>query len=75
MKKLLLSATGVAGLFAAPTIDSLQKQINDLEQQLKELKAKQTEQNDRYYKKVAPIVANNHLFWSYDLRTSFDFIQ
>ncbi|GAB6074141.1 DUF3373 family protein [Nautilia lithotrophica] len=75
MKKLLLSATVVAGLFAAPTIDSLQKQINDLQQQLKELKAKQTEQNDRYYKKVAPIVANNHLFWSYDLRTTYDHIS
>ncbi|ACM92255.1 conserved hypothetical protein [Nautilia profundicola AmH] len=74
MKKLLLSATVVAGLFAAPTIDTLQKQINDLQQQLKELKAKQTEQNDRYYKKVAPIVANNHLFWSYDLRTTYDAI-
>ncbi len=74
MKKLLLSATVVAGLFAAPTIENLQKQINELQQQLKELKAKQEKQNDRYYKKVAPIVANNHLFWSYDLRTTYDAI-
>jgi hypothetical protein len=76
MKKLLLSASVVAGLFAAqPTVDSLQKQIDQLQQQLKDLKNKQAEQNDRYYKKVAPIVANNHLFWSYDLRTTFDAIS
>ena len=74
MKKLLLSATVVAGLFAQPTIDSLQKQINELQKQLKELKAKQEAQNDRYYKKVAPITANNHLFWSFDLRTTYDAI-
>jgi len=74
MKKLLLSAGVIAGLFAAPTVDSLQKQINELQKQLKELKAKQTEQNDRYYKKVAPLVSNTHLFWSYDLRSSFDYI-
>ncbi|AZV47194.1 DUF3373 domain-containing protein [Nautilia sp. PV-1] len=75
MKKLLLSATVVAGLFAAPTVDSLQKQINDLQKQLKELKAEQTAQNTRYYKKVAPVVTNSHLYWSYDLRTTFDFIK
>ena len=75
MKKLLLSATVVAGLFAAPTIESLQKQINELQQQLKELKAKQDSQNDRYYKKVAPIVSNDHVFWRADLRTSIDFIN
>jgi len=75
MKKLLLSATVVAGLFAQPTVDALQKQINELQQQLKELKANQEKQNDRYFKKVAPIVANNHLFWSYDLRTTFDAIS
>jgi len=75
MKKLLLSATVVAGLFAAPTVDSLQKQINELQKQLKELKAEQKTQNDRYYKKVAPVVTNSHLFWSYDLRTSYDAIS
>jgi len=75
MKKLLLSASVVAGLFAQPTIDSLQKQINQLQQQLKELKAQQKAQNDRYYKKVAPIVSNDHLFWSYDLRTTYDHIS
>jgi hypothetical protein len=75
MKKLLLSATVVAGLFAAPTVSSLQQQINDLQKQLKELKADQTKQNDRYYKKVAPVVTNTHLFWSFDLRSTFDFIE
>ncbi len=75
MKKLLLSATVVAGLFAAPTVDSLQQQINNLQKQLKDLKANQQKQNDRYYKKVAPVTTNSHLFWSFDLRTSFDFIR
>ena len=46
-----------------------------MQKQLKELKTKQEAQNDRYYKKVAPIVANNHLYWSYDLRSSFDFLS
>ncbi|SFV59145.1 FIG01209174: hypothetical protein [hydrothermal vent metagenome] len=82
MKKLLLSATVVAGLFAAPTVESLQKQIELLQKQLNELKANQKkvakkveEQNDRYYKKVAPVVSNTHLFLSTDLRTSFDFVS
>ena len=74
MKKILLSATVVAGLFAAPSIESLQKQINELQQQLKELKANQQKQDERYYKKVAPVVTNNHLYWNLDLRTTYDAI-
>jgi len=74
MKKLLLSMSVVAGLFAQPTIESLQKQINELQKQLKELKQQQSSQNDRYYKKVAPIVSNNHLFWGLDIRSSLDYI-
>jgi len=74
MKKLILSASVIASLFATPTVESLQKQINDLQEQLKELKAKQEKQDDRYYKEVAPIVSNNHLFWSLDLRSSLDYI-
>ena len=92
MKKLILSASVVASLFAAPTIESLQKQILELQKQLEELKAaqqkqnelkkeiedlkaKQEKQDDRYYKKVAPIVSNTHLFWSLDLRSSLDYIH
>ena len=75
MRKLLISTVAVASLFATTNIDSLQKQINDLQQQLKELKVKQEAQNDRYYKKVAPITANSHLFWGLDLRTTYDAIS
>ncbi len=75
MKKLLISTVAVASLFAATNVDSLQKQINSLQAQLKQVKADQKAQNDRYYKKVAPVVTNSHLFWSYDLRSSFDYIH
>jgi len=82
MKKLLLSASVVAGLFAQPTIESLQKQINELQKQLQELKEsqkkmeeKQKATDERYYKKVAPIAANNHLYWGVDLRSSLDYIH
>ena len=74
MKKVIFSVSVVASLFANPTIESLQKQINDLQEKLKELKTKQEKQEDRYYKKVAPVVSNTHLFWSLDLRSSFDYI-
>ncbi|GAX87145.1 conserved hypothetical protein [Lebetimonas natsushimae] len=82
MKKILLSASVVAGLFAQPTVEQLQKQIELLQQQLNQLKASQQkvekkveEQNSRYYKKVSPVVANSHLFWGFDLRTAFDYIN
>lgn len=81
MKKFLLSASVVAGLFAQPTVDQLQKQIEQLQQQLNQLKASQQkvekkvdEQNDRYYKKVSPVVVNSHLFFSLDLRSAYDVI-
>jgi hypothetical protein len=81
MKKFLLSASVVAGLFAQPTVDQLQKQIEQLQQQLNQLKTSQQkvekkvdEQNDRYYKKVSPVVANSHLFFSLDLRSAYDVI-
>ncbi|WP_024791898.1 DUF3373 family protein [Lebetimonas sp. JS138] len=82
MKKFLLSASVVAGLFAQPTVEQLQKQIELLQQQLNQLKTSQQkvekkvdEQNDRYYKKVSPVVVNSHLFWGYDLRTAFDYLN
>ena len=75
MKKLLLCASVAGALFAQPTIESLQKQINELQKQLKELKEKQEAQDQRYYKKVAPISANDHLYWHANLRSSVDFIN
>ena len=68
MKRVLLSTALVASAFATtPTIADLQKQIN-------ELKAQQDKQNQRYFKKVAPISANDHIYWSVDFRTSFDYL-
>ena len=82
MKKFLLASSVVASLFAQPTVEELQKQINSLQKQLQEIKANQQKvekkvesQNDRYYKKVAPIVSNTHLFFDADLRTTFDYIS
>ena len=81
MKKILLSASVVASLFAQPTVEELQQQINSLQKQLQEVKANQQKvekkvkyQNDRYYKKVGPIVSNTHLFFDADLRTTFDYL-
>jgi hypothetical protein len=75
MKKLLLSAGVVAALFAAPNTNAnLEKQITKLQQELKQLKQQVQSQNLRYYKKVAPIVTNSHLFLSADIRTTYDVI-
>ena len=74
MKKFLLAGSVVASLFAQPTIEELQQQIQSLQKQLQEVKANVNSQNDRYYKKVAPIVSNTHLFFDADLRTTFDYI-
>jgi hypothetical protein len=82
MKKILLSASVIAGLFAQPTIEELQKQIQMLQKELQQLKENQQKvekkvekQNERYYSKVSPIVSNTHLFLSFDLRTSYDRIE
>jgi len=89
LKKILLSASVVAGLFAQPNVEQLQKQVEMLQKQLQALQAqlkevkqnqqkvekKVDEQNSRYYKKVSPVVANSHLFWGFDLRTAFDYIK
>jgi hypothetical protein len=71
MKKILMSSVVVASLFA-------QTGNTSLEDQLKELKTKlaQVEQIAiKNQKKVNPIAANNHLYWSYDLRTTYDSIS
>ncbi len=77
MKKILLSSMVVASLFAANNNSDVQKEINTLKTQLTKLQ-KQVNENKNLslsnMKKVNPISANNHLYWSYDLRTSFDYI-
>ena len=78
MKKLLLSTMVVASLFAADSNTDVQKEIKTLKAQIEKLQ-KQVNQNKQLslsnMKKVNPIKANNHLYWSYDIRTSYDFID
>ncbi len=88
MKKLLISAVAVGSLFAQPTIEDLQKQLQALQAQIQELKkAQETQakevkevkntqqaQDERYMKKVAPMASNNHLFWNLDLRSTYDHV-
>ncbi|NPA54800.1 MAG: DUF3373 family protein, partial [Epsilonproteobacteria bacterium] len=74
MKKLLVSAAAVASLFAAPTIDDLQKQIKDLQTQLKELKANQ-EATASDLQKVKRAHYEDHINFHYDLRSSVDFLH
>jgi len=95
MKKLLISTLAVGALFAAPSVEELQMQlqkqmeiIQNLQKQIQELKKSQTETKSlkeevqqikemavENQQKVNPIVANNHLFWSFDLKSNYDFIQ
>ena len=71
MKKLAISALAVGALFAQSTSADLEAKIKQLEKQVKELRQIAISNQ----KKVNPIAANNHLYWSYDLRSSVDFIQ
>ncbi|WP_457563613.1 DUF3373 family protein [Caminibacter pacificus] len=71
MKKLIISALAVGALFAQTDNASLEKQIKELKAKLAQVE-QMAIQNQ---KKVNPIAANNHLYWSYDLRTTGDFIQ
>jgi len=71
MKKLLLSTLAVGALFAQNNSADLEAKIKNLEKQVAELK-KMAITNQQ---KINPIAANNHLFWSYDLRTTFDAIS
>jgi len=78
MKKFLIPSLIVAGLFAQNTNADLQKQINKLEQELKALQ-QQVKQNQEMAientKKVNPLAANTHLFFSLDLRSAYDYIR
>jgi len=78
MKKVLLSTMVVASLFAANNNNDVQKEINSLKAKIEKLQ-QQVNQNQNLalsnMKKVNPIAANNHLYWSYDVRTSFDYLD
>ncbi len=71
MKKLAISALAVGALFAQSTSADLEAKIKQLEKQVQQLKQIAISNQ----KKVNPIAANNHLYWSYDLRTTFDVIS
>jgi len=73
MKKLLISTVAVASLFAAPTIQDLQKQIKDLQTQLKELKSSQ-ENTATDLQKVKQAHYEDHINFHYDLRSSVDYL-
>ena len=74
MKKLLISSLGISILFAQQNIQTelknLKQQLSKLEKQIKENKKLSEIAN----KKISPLYANDHIYFSYDLRTSFDYI-
>ena len=84
MKKLLLSTLAIGSLFAT-TNEELLKQIEALKAKIQQLEkqvqknAKTAEESKKIAinakKKAAPIVANDHLYWSAELRSSFDYIN
>jgi hypothetical protein len=69
MKKLLISALGASLMFAAN--GDLEAKIKKLEKEVAQLKSIALSNQN----KVNPISANDHLYWSYQIRTSVDFIQ
>jgi len=73
MKKLLISAVAVASLFAAPTIEDLQKQITDLQTQLKELKSSQ-DSTASDLQSVKQAHYEDHINFHYDMRSSIDYL-
>jgi len=74
MKKLLISTVAVASLFAAPTVSDLQKQITDLQTQLKELKASQ-DSTAADLQNVKRAHYEDHINFHYGIRSSLDIIH
>jgi len=85
MKKILLSALTIGSLFATNTneellkqIEALKAKINQLEKQVQQNK-KTTEENKKIalnaQKKANPFAANDHIYWGFDLRSSFDYLE
>jgi len=73
MKKLLISTVAVVSLFAAPTIKDLQKQIRNLQTQLKQLKTNQG-YNTEAINEVTSAHQGDNIKFKYDLRTSLDYL-
>jgi hypothetical protein len=71
MKKLIISALAIGSLFAQTNSTDLQKQIEELKAKLKKVENMAIENQ----KKVNPIAANNHLYWSLDIRSALDIIS
>ena len=74
MKKLLMSSFAFSLLFAQniqTELENLKAKINNLEKQVKENKNLALDAT----KKINPVYANNHIYFSYDLRTAFDYIS
>jgi hypothetical protein len=71
MKKLLISTLAVGALFAQNSNADLEAKIKKLEAEIQELKQIAVSNQ----KKVNPIAANNHIFFSFDLRTTYDKIN
>jgi hypothetical protein len=74
MKKLLISSVAVLSLFANPTIEDLQNQINTLQKELKQLKSSQ-ERTAVDLQSVKQAHYEDHINFHYDLRTSLDYIH
>ena len=74
MKKLLISAVAVASLFAEVSVDDLQKQITDLQTQLKELKSNQ-ERTASSLQLVKQTHYEDHINFHFDMRSSLDIIH
>jgi len=70
MKKVVLSALAIGTLFAQTNAD-LETKIKKLEKEIAELKKITFSNRD----KVNPLAANDHIYWSIDLRSSLDFID
>ena len=77
MKKLLLSTLAIGALFAADNSD-VSKQIETLKNKINQLE-KQVQENKKIAfkakKMAAPIASNDHMYWSAELRSSFDYIH
>ncbi|EDM24580.1 DUF3373 family protein [Caminibacter mediatlanticus] len=71
MKKLLLSSVLVASLFAMNSNSDINTKIQKLEKEIQTLKSELYKTQN----KVNPIAANNHLFLSLDIRTTYDAIR
>jgi len=74
MKKLLISSIAVGMLFATPSIDDLQNQINDLQTKLKTLQKKQSNTASSL-QKVKQTHYEDHINFHFDMRSSIDKIN